>query len=248
MGDVGSKPVSEWTMEDLTALNVSVQNVNVDTFFGTPDLPKTEVSRIIVEQDPEDIAETDEEHEFFHYSFYAISPSNKGSVDDFGRFLLRLLHFNHDRLLIRWGQGVWVKSDISVQAVDFPEETLLQIQTEADNAAPERVPQLLTGALAAFQGINRLHERESSPILQEKSFLAIAMVGARLDFYKIFITQEFNEALKNSRIPTQPTFIQKLIVPVPDHDVYLKHGLYDSSSCMAVFQCLEAIKANMVSS
>lgn len=107
----------------------------------------------------------------------------------------------------------------------------------------EPIPQLVAEAVAAFVENSRLRWRP----LAQQTLPAITMVGARPIFYKIPVTQALVSALITAQYPAQPTIVQRLVPPVPDEDAYMIHGMNPLPDRLIVFQCLEAMRALLVS-
>lgn len=98
-----AKSGNDWTVYELSAFNISIQDVDVATFFGVPQLPPTTVSPVIlnnVDRPPPPAVISKEDRLFFRYleraNFYG-----KAAVDDFAGHILRMLDFDdNDRSIL----------------------------------------------------------------------------------------------------------------------------------------------------
>ena len=84
------------------------------------------------------------------------------------------------------------------------------------------------------------------PLAQE-TLLGITMVGASPIFYKIPITLALVTAVITAQYPAQPTIVQRFIPPVANPIRYARDGMRPLGNRLIVFQCLEAMRALMVS-
>jgi hypothetical protein len=117
-------------MNELMAFNIRVSTVDIQTFFGIPNLPQTTVSPVILNNLEEPIGGPGppllkSELDFFSYleDAMAIPPAEESFVDDFAAFILRLMNYNDGRRLIHlWkalgfemcGQRVDAKTDVCI--------------------------------------------------------------------------------------------------------------------------------------
>lgn len=117
--------------------------------------------------------------------------------------------------------------------------TSLQRTTVTD----EPKPQLVAETIAGFVENNRLRAHP----LPQQTIPAITMVGPCPIFYKIPVTQALVDALITAQYPAQPTIVQRLVPPVPNPNLYRRHGMNPLENRAIVFQCLEAMRGLLVS-
>lgn len=249
-----TKSGSEWTKNDLRAYNITVTLQNVSTFFGTPTLPQSSVHQIILdnkEYHPNGIADKNDRNFFFYLEeAMAISPGEKSAVDDFAAHLLALLGYDDANRFIRQQKNIplfmcggetHAKADVCV--VDRNSGILLLVQEDKrylGEMDPE--PQLIAGAIAAFQHNNaRLQSIGLEPI-QAKTFPGITMIGSTPTFYKINITQDLVEAVETAQYPLNPTIVHKLLLPVDDLARLNQKGMKPLNNRAVILRCFEAFK------
>lgn len=103
--------------------------------------------------------------------------------------------------------------------------------------------QLIAEAIAAFIANNR---HRVLPLAQE-TLLGITMVGASPIFYKIPITLALVTAVVTAQYPAQPTIVQRFVPPVANPIHYARDGMRPLGNRLIVFQCLEAMRALILS-
>ena len=119
-----AKSGSDWSHNELIAFNIVIQDVNAATFFGTPQLPATTVSPVILNNLtwPPPAVVTKEEHIFFEFLARA-NVLEVAAVDNFAGHVLRMLDFDGGERSIATkrelsftmcGTRVWAKADITV--------------------------------------------------------------------------------------------------------------------------------------
>lgn len=122
---LSAKSGNDWTDNELIGLNVSYQNVDVPTFFGTSQLPVTSVSPVILNNDVEPLPPTvlsKDERLFFRYLHRAVV-ENEASVDDWAGHVLRILDYDggdreiatkRELSFTMCGEWKWAKPDFVV--------------------------------------------------------------------------------------------------------------------------------------
>lgn len=91
-----AKSGSGWSDNELFAFNIVIQDVDAATFFGTPQLPATCISPVIlnnVARPPPPAVVTKEERIFFEFLNRA-NVLEKAAVGDFAGHILRMLDFD----------------------------------------------------------------------------------------------------------------------------------------------------------
>ncbi|CAA7265002.1 unnamed protein product [Cyclocybe aegerita] len=226
-----AKSGNDWTDNELFAFNISIQDVDIATFFGVPQLPPTTVSPVIlnnVHRSPPPAVISKEE------SRTASSSSH----------ILRMLDFDdNDRSIVTkrelsftmCGSRVWTKADIAV--LDDAEYPLMVREDKRTTVTDEPKAQLIASAIAAFVENNQLRV----PPLAQRTLPAMTMVGSCPAFYKIPVTQSLVDALVTAQYPAESTVVQRLVPLVPNLNQYRRHGMNPLGNSRIVFQCLEAL-------
>ncbi|KAH8831918.1 hypothetical protein DL96DRAFT_1667921 [Flagelloscypha sp. PMI_526] len=248
-----AKSGSDWTSSELLAFNISIEDVDVSTFFGIDQLPKVTISSIVLDNDRKPEHPISKDARLFFYYLDRANIREKAAVNDFALYLLKLLDFDDEERAIvmrkeltfdMCGNRVYAKPDLCVMR-DY--ELVLMVQEEkvsyiemytsflllrAFNLKDiHPVPQLVADAIAAFVSNNQgQHKQESTPL-----------------FYKIPISNALVEAVSTAQYPAQPTVVQRLLPPVPDVDFYLDQGLNPLENRIIVLKCCEALKGLLVS-
>ena len=120
-----AKSGSDWSHNELIAFNIIIQDVNAATFFGTPQLPATTVSPVILNNlawPPPPAVVTKEERIFFEFLACA-NVLEVAAMDDFAGHVFRMLDFDGGERSIATKRElsftmcdtrVWAKADITV--------------------------------------------------------------------------------------------------------------------------------------
>lgn len=126
-----AKSANKWTENELIGFNITVNSVDVQTFFNVAQLPPTNVSPIILnnlDAPPPPAVLTKDEYHFFTYLARA-EDTYECSVDDLAGHILRMLDFDdvvHRRSLslkrelafTMCGEIVYAKLDYTVMDHD----------------------------------------------------------------------------------------------------------------------------------
>ncbi|KZP08550.1 hypothetical protein FIBSPDRAFT_802949 [Athelia psychrophila] len=242
-----AKSGSDWSDNELFAFNILIQDVDAATFFGTPQLPATTVSPIIlnnVARPPAPAVVTKDERIFFEFLDRA-NVLEKAAVDDLAGHILRMLDFDGNERSITTKRelsftmcGTRVRATADIAITESSKYSLMVREDKRSTVVDEPVPQLVAEAIAAFVENNRLRR----PTLAQQTIPAITMVGPRPIFYKVPVTQALVSALITGEYPAQPTVVQRLVPPVPDEEAYMIHGMNPLADRHIVFQCLEAMR------
>ncbi|KAF9074009.1 hypothetical protein BDP27DRAFT_1215103, partial [Rhodocollybia butyracea] len=240
---------SDWTHNELLVFHIVIHDVDVATFFGTPQLPAATVSPVTlnnVARPPPPAVVTKAERIFFEFLNRA-NLMEKAAVDDFSAHPLRILDFDDNERSITTmremtftmcGTRVCAKADIAVMKAS--KYSLIVHDDKARNTVTdEPVPQLVAEAIATFNSNIVENNRLCQVPLPQQIILGITMVGPRPIFYKIAVTQDLVSALITAQYPAQPMVVQRLVPPVADQDPYLSYGMNPLEDCHTVFQCLE---------
>jgi len=246
-------------MNELIAFNIGVSTVNIQTFFGIPNLPQTTVSPVILNNMEEPIGGPPllkSELDFFSYleDAMAIPPEEESSVDDFVAFILRLMNYNDGRRLIRLrkelgfemcGQRVDAQTDVCIteRSPTTGVRYLLLVQEDKRHISrddPEQ--QLVAEAIAAFSENNKALRAAGLPTLQSKTMAGITMVGSAPIFYKVPVTEELLTCLATSQYPPHHTIVQKFFPPVPNLGRLSNDGMRPLVNRRIIFQCFEAFR------
>lgn len=121
-----AKSGSKWGINELIAFNIGVNTVDMQTFFGFPNLPQTTVSPVILNNLEEPLGPLHKsEMDFFTYleDAMTIHPEEESLVDDFAAFILRLMTFDEGRRVVHLrkelglemcGEHVDAKTDVCI--------------------------------------------------------------------------------------------------------------------------------------
>ena len=120
-----AKSGSDWTDYELFAFNIVIQNVDVETFFGTPHLPPTTISPVVLNNalQPAPPAVISKEDRLFFKYLDRANIGEESDVHDFAGHILRMLNFDdndrwiasrRDMTFTMCGTRVWAKADTAV--------------------------------------------------------------------------------------------------------------------------------------
>ncbi|KAF9446364.1 hypothetical protein P691DRAFT_733405 [Macrolepiota fuliginosa MF-IS2] len=242
-----AKSGSDWTEYELIAFNIVIQDVDVATFFGAPQLPPTTASPVLLNNvlRPAPAAVISKEDRLFFTYLDGANTDEEAAVDDFTCHILRMLDFDDNNKLIATRRelsftmcGTRVRAEADIAILDNTQYSLVVQEDKRSTAFDGPEPRLIAAAIAAF--VENGYRRLSS--LPQKTFPAITMVGPCPFFYKIPVTEALVNALVTAQYPTQPTIVQRLVPPVPDISSYRRHGMNLLENRGIAFQCFEAMR------
>jgi hypothetical protein len=99
-----AKPGHQWSEQELEAFNIQVKSVRTAKFFDSGEtLPMADVSDTILGNFQQPVGPLSEvDRKFFRYMQHAESTiSPESAVDDFARFLISSLSYDHNSWLLR---------------------------------------------------------------------------------------------------------------------------------------------------
>ncbi|KAJ7115539.1 hypothetical protein C8R43DRAFT_1113028 [Mycena crocata] len=225
---LSAKSGSDWTDNELHALNITISPLSPTSFFGTQ-LPAATVDPILL-NNLKRISRTPP-------AKFPSGPPTESAVDDFAAFLLGLLDYDepervvHQRLEIGFmmcGKKVEAKPDVVI--MDGGDYLLLVQQDKGHLSLDDAEPQFIAAAIAAYYANNRQRTAAGLPPLTSEVFVGIVMYGTAPTFYKIPITSEPVTAIARAQFPQNATIL------------YLREGMVPLENRGVVFQCLAAFK------
>lgn len=243
-----AKSGSNWTINDLEAYNIVVQEQNENAFFGGS-LPNY--------NGPAD---------FLHYEHraYGLDPAStsllkrldmavhvmdgeESAVGDFTAELLRILGYETDETVIRTCKSLnmlMCSEDVSTKAdvclLDEKFLVLLVVQEDKNHISPmDPEAQLIAEAIAAFQeNNNRRGQWLYLNPLQVQIIPGITMIGTFPTFYKITVTSELSACVEQGQYPATQTVVRRHTPCVPKR----KSGMGPLFNRELLVRCYEAFK------
>ncbi|KAJ7457269.1 hypothetical protein B0H11DRAFT_2199785 [Mycena galericulata] len=250
---ISPKSGSDWTENELNALNVTIETLDPISFFGSP-LPAPTVDPIFLNNLKRPSGQISKDNRlFFRYledatgSFPSGSPAE--SAVDFVAFLLKIMDYDEPERVVHQRQeigflmcGHKVNAKPDVVLMD-DENYILLVQEAKRQLSPDGAePQLIAAAVAAYSANIRFRNALGLPPVTSKVFAGIVMLGTALTFYKIPISSELVTAISSAQYPLNATVVSKLVPPVPDLYRYLNEGMVPLENRRIVFHCLTAFK------
>lgn len=156
-------------------------------------------------------------------------PDEESAVIDFMVQLLNRVGYDHKDRIARTrkkipfflcGEWSYVKADVCLVSGNM-NDVLLLVQEEKRHLGPVDVrPQLVAGAVAAFQDNNRWRETVLGiQPLYSKTIAGIVMVGSSPTFFKIPITTGLVQSIEQGMCPADHTDVLMHVpeIPRPEH-------------------------------
>ncbi|OJA17480.1 hypothetical protein AZE42_03912 [Rhizopogon vesiculosus] len=229
---LSAKSGNNWTTNDLTAFNITVEPRDPISFFGSP-LPNTTVDPILLNnlQRPPGAISKDNRL-FFRYLAdilrFPLGPQGDSVIDDFTAFLLSMLDYDEPERVVHQHLEIGF---------------LMCGEMCYTGTSPDEVePQLIAGAIAAFYDNNRRRRQIGIPTMPSKVFASIVICGTIPIFYKIPITQELVDAISYAQRPSNQIVVDKLVPPMPCWHNCTAEGMTSLENRRIIIQCLEAFK------
>jgi hypothetical protein len=205
----------DWTESVLIRYNIQIQagSQNKQEFFGVADLPAPVIPSLagfMTTEDREHAADR-ETRKLLHYLDLVLDPQigQEAVVDNFAAKLLEKLGYDEgDRItftrralpIVFGGVSYITQADVCVMGDD--DQILLIWQNTLFPSLKDPEPQIVVKAIAAYQANNK--DRVTSlnlPPLSAITFPAISMIGTKLIFYKITITNNLSACVQQGVYP-----------------------------------------------
>jgi len=222
MPTLRAKPSNDWNVAELEAYKIEIVQQSFAEFFnknGPPSLSSA-LTSFCETSNTLDARDHDTGRLLFNLMLAQYSKDGQESaVDYFMVALLRKLGYTSGRRLFTTHQtlpllicGTQHPSWIDVCLCDENDIILLLVQKTRQppiHVNPE--PELIGGAIAAYQR-NIIRQKELGlPIDDEVTFPGITLSGTSPKFYKIEVTAELNEAVSSGTIPAHPVTVYRHI-------------------------------------
>jgi len=217
------KPSNNWTEAELMAYNLEIVEQSFVEFFNRkklPSLPRAVRDFSATTTAMEHAREDDDNTWKLLYSLDLVELSIDGEeevVTHLAVRLLRTLGYASDRRLIITHQilpflncGAEFPSWIDVCICDENDIILLLVQrVKQPLIRDDPVPQLIGGAIAAYQRNIVRQEELGLPIDDEITFPGIALFGSAPVFLKIKVTAELNRAVSGGTTPAHQVTVYR---------------------------------------
>jgi hypothetical protein len=183
------------------------------------------------------------------------APGEVSAVVDFAGHLLtllgyaprtRMVHTRADILLSICGEDHYARTDACI--VDSDDRVLLLIQVDKQYTKPkdpqDPEPQLIAGAIAAFQSNNDRGLRDflhQDPTIH-KVIPGIALTGTSPIFYKIPITTKLAQCVELGVYPVEPTIVHAYLPRIARPACRLSEGIEPLDNRATILSCYEAFK------
>ena len=247
------KSGSDWTINDLTAYNITVVRQNATTFFGQAALPPPPRHPDLLNRLTADEMEDEESYQVVRYMDLAMDPvpGEESAVDDFAMQLLRMMGYaggalgrdlrsRKDIPLFICGEWRYAKADVCVMGRNGYLLLVQEDKRHLEIMDPE--PQLVAGAIAAVQSNNRTRDLLGLDPLDVKVMAGITMTGTSPTFFKIPVTFELIEAVQRGEYPASPTVVAMHRPDVPRSACRLNEGMRPLDNRRCILACFEAFK------
>ncbi|KAG1831308.1 hypothetical protein EV424DRAFT_188257 [Suillus variegatus] len=249
-----AKSSSDWTFYDLLAYNITVVPLAPEQFFPQnpgPLLEGLDPSLLNSSLDDKNFSDPNISDAIFKYLGYlglATNPTEECFMYTFARETLHILGFDK-RLLLHHSIPLFICGNVhqvaqtDVCLLDLQSTVLLVLQGDksAFNACqPE--PEVIAGAIAAYQNNNQRRLLRALPPLDAMTIPCITMVGTRPTFYLVPVTKALSTAVETGQYPeTQTTVMQ--CVTSPRHNHSLSEGMETPEYRRIAFERFLAFKA-----
>lgn len=248
-----SKSGSDWTINDLTAYNITIVRQNAAIFFGQADLPLPSRHPDLLNRLTADEMADEESYQVVRYMDLAMDPvpGEESAVDDFAMQLLRMMGYagralgrdlrsHKDIPLFICGEWRHAKTDVCI--MDRNGYLLLVQEDKRHLEIVDPEPQLIAEAIAAVQSNNRTRDLLGVDPLNIKVMAGITMTGTSPTFFKIPVTLELIEAVQRGEYPATPTVVAMHRPEVPRPTRRLSEGMRPLDNRRCILACFEAFK------
>jgi hypothetical protein len=247
-----AKSGNDWSQAELRAYNISVEFQDATTFFGVIPLPRPDVADELLNNVDANRMAMEANYKLLRYAYLATCPvpSQESAVADFAVHLLTVLDYvprarmartHMDIPLTVCGQDCYANPDVCV--VDANDILLLIQENKLHKESKDPEPQLIAGAIAAFQTNNnkRTCVMGQDPIIC-KVIPGITLVGTSPIFYKIPITAELVESVALGTFPAERTVVLAHLPDLARPALRLSEGISPLDNRVRILACYEAFK------
>ncbi|KAK7688336.1 hypothetical protein QCA50_008708 [Cerrena zonata] len=255
-----SKPVHEWTSEDLEAYNIKLEYQDSSRFFElkpNEQLPEAQVlePELLTVRDAWSSTK-DDTYTFLRLlknaNMYTVAEET--AVVDFTFTLMRMIGYTSKlyKRIVRTRKRIQIliagelkDSVIDLCLIDENGNMLLVIQEDKralDSHASDPTAQVIAAAIATVNDRDNRRRALGLAPVQSKIIPAIIMYGSAPTFYKIPVTSELTKAIAAGEFPQHETIIPMHIPVVPRRDRRLQEGMDPLENRRPTFRCFEALK------
>ena len=250
-----AKP-DDWTQYELDFYGIGIETQNRQEFFrpGGFSLPTAflhSITGFATTQDRENAVDRGT-RKLLHYFDQMLDPQvgQEAAVDNFAAKLLEKLGYDDDDdcdriIFIRRAlpiviSGVPYITQADVCVMDEFSQVLLILQD--DKLSPDPEPQIVARAIAAYGVNNKIRVTSlNRPPLPVITFPAISMVGTKLIFYKITVTDRLSAAVQRGRREVVDT-ASRVVRYIPELPRPHGPGMRHLENRAEILACLAAFK------
>jgi hypothetical protein len=248
-----AKSGSRWSLGELHAYNIVFKWQDAATFFGVKPLPQPAVARELLKNVAANDMKDDANYRLLRYADMAehSAPGEDSAVVDFAAQLLTLLGYvaPRTRIVLKradiplsiCGQNRCAKADVCI--VDSDDSFLLLLQADKQHKKPkDPQPQLIAGAIAAFQRNNDRREILNEDPIIHKVIPGITLTGTSPIFYKIPVTTQLAQCVELGLYPAKPTIVHAHHPKIFRPACCLSEGIEPLDNRATILSCFEAFK------
>ncbi|KAJ7029279.1 hypothetical protein C8F04DRAFT_963114 [Mycena alexandri] len=245
-----AKSGSEWTHNETDAYNVHLSFEDATTFFRVAQLRAPAVDNEILTVEHADNTVSDVNFHLLSLLDLAMSASNpeESAIGDFAVCLFNALGYTRRPRVARTRQELrflicgefnYAKLDVSVIHRRLDDIILLVQEDKRLGGRTDAYPQLIAGAIAAYQANQTTRTASGLPRLQSLVVPGIILVGTSPTFYKIPLTEEFVRCVERGDYPNTPTIVS---FHLPDLPRPRAEGMKPLDNRRIILRCYEAFK------
>lgn len=212
----------EWSRNELQAYHITITHISPEEFFlqrANPPVTDLDPALVNTPLGVDDRNVSDDTCRFLSYLDLATNAGEDTAIDDFARELLHTVGYDERGYLLRTGHTVPLpicgsdrEASIGVCLLDRQSTILLVLQTDKKNPDPE--PQVIAGAIAAYEYNNKKRDRRGLTMLSNMIIPCITMTGTRPTFYLVPVTKELSDGVASGQWPGLETKVLKCVTVV----------------------------------
>ncbi|KAG2130536.1 hypothetical protein BD769DRAFT_635695 [Suillus cothurnatus] len=231
-----AKSASNWEQDDLELYHITIEPLNPAQFF--PSVPNTlgGLDPALAFASFGATYVSDKTYRVLRFLEAATdAKAHETSTDEFAHVILTAIGFDDEHELdvrVRYPNSLWVcgekrSAEVHVCLRDWSAGIVYIIQenkTTKNSHDPE--PQLIAEAIAAFQNNNNIRQGMGLDSLDKITLPCITMVGTRVTFYLVPVTDELNNAVVYGTYPESETKVRKCQCKVDGVDGGMEDPVY----------------------
>ncbi|KAF9483570.1 hypothetical protein BDN70DRAFT_958995 [Pholiota conissans] len=254
------RPGDDWNQNDLRSYDIRLEFQDTQTFFGDTNLPESSIQQDFLTALCAKDTANDESYNLLVQAACAksLDPSEPSNVVvDFTVSLLHSVGYIRRPRYIqtRVAQPFYccheeeeetIHNDVCVIDNTTGRTVLIVQEAQSQPSRADPHARLVIAAIAAFQMHNWIRSSMVLPKLDSMVIPGIIMLFSTPSFFKIPVTRDLAECVRNGQFPSAPTIVAGHVPKIPIPIGRFTEGMVNLDNRRIFLQCFEAFKKFLV--